>query len=66
MTADLKFELLLSEIPAAPKPMGVYKPCLISENFLYVSGHGPNLPNGEQFTGKIGKEKDNQDKYQKY
>ena len=58
MTADLKFEQLVAEIPPAPKPMGVYKPSLVLENLIYVSGHGPNLPNGEQFIGKIGSEKD--------
>ena len=58
MTADLKFEQLITEIPPAPIPMGAYKPSLIIENLIYVSGHGPNLPNGDQFTGKIGSEKD--------
>ena len=30
-----KLELIL---PPAPKPLGVYKPTLIIDNFLYVSG----------------------------
>jgi enamine deaminase RidA (YjgF/YER057c/UK114 family) len=58
MTADLKLDLLKNELPEAPLPMGVYKPCLIIGNLIYVSGHGPNLPDGTQMTGKVGSERD--------
>ncbi|NBA84596.1 RidA family protein [Emticicia sp. CRIBPO] len=58
MTADIKLEKYRSELPEAPKPAGVYKPCLIVDNFLYVSGHGPNRPDGTQFVGKVGSEVD--------
>jgi enamine deaminase RidA (YjgF/YER057c/UK114 family) len=47
--AELKLEL-----PPAPKPMGVYKPCLIVDKFVYVSGHGPNYSDGSQHRGRVG------------
>ena len=33
---------------------GVYKPCLITGNYLYVSGHGPILEDKTFITGKVG------------
>ena len=47
--AELKLDL-----PPAPKPMGVYKPCLTVGKFVYVSGHGPNNPDGSQHVGRVG------------
>ena len=41
-------------LPAAPKPMGVYKPYLIDGNHLYVSGHGPLQNDGTLIMGRIG------------
>jgi enamine deaminase RidA (YjgF/YER057c/UK114 family) len=41
------------ELPAAPSP-GLFKPVLVSGNLLYVSGQGPNLPDGTQVLGKVG------------
>lgn len=45
-------------LPAAPKPMGVYKPFLIDGSHLYVSGHGPLQDDGTLVTGRIGEEMD--------
>ncbi len=56
MTADDNFSALGLELPPAPKPAGVYKPALIVGNFIYVSGHGPYLPNGNLMTGQVGSE----------
>lgn len=58
MTADLKLEKFHSELPEAPEPKGVYKPVLIHDNLIYVSGHGPNRVDGTQFIGKVGQEVD--------
>ena len=33
------------ELPTAPKPMGVYKPIVITGGMAYLSGHGPLQPN---------------------
>ena len=41
-------------LPPAPKPAGVYRPVLILENQLYVSGQGPVLNDGGLIQGKVG------------
>ena len=41
-------------LPPAPKPAGVYRPVLIIDNKLYVSGQGPVLPNSSLIKGKVG------------
>ena len=50
-------ELELS-LPPAPKPVGVYKPVLVVDKFLYVSGQGPILPDGSLMKGKVGADLD--------
>ncbi|HEX9958759.1 MAG TPA: RidA family protein [Fibrella sp.] len=58
LTADQNFDALNLELPPAPAPKGVYKPALIVGNFIYVSGHGPYLPDNSLMTGRIGEEVD--------
>jgi enamine deaminase RidA (YjgF/YER057c/UK114 family) len=41
-------------LPPAPKPVGVYKPVLIVDKFLFVSGQGPIRQDGSLITGKLG------------
>ena len=41
-------------LPPAPRPMGVYKPCLLVGNLLYVSGHGPLKSDNTLITGRVG------------
>ena len=43
-------------LPPAPSPAGVYKPCLVSGNYLYLSGHGPIQADRTQMKGRIGSE----------
>lgn len=57
-TPDDKFAALGLELPPAPAPKGVYKPSLIVGNFVYVSGHGPYLPDDSLMTGRVGSEVD--------
>lgn len=45
-------------LPPAPKPVGVYKPCLIDGRHLYLSGHGPVLPDQSLMRGRVGKDMD--------
>ena len=40
-------------LPPAAKP-GRFKPILVSGNLLYVSGQGPDLPDGTKILGKVG------------
>ena len=41
-------------LPPAPKPVGVYKPVLVSQNLLYISGQGPVQNDGTLISGKVG------------
>jgi enamine deaminase RidA (YjgF/YER057c/UK114 family) len=46
------------ELPPAPKPAGVYKPVLVVDKFLYVSGQGPIMSDGKLMKGKLGADLD--------
>jgi enamine deaminase RidA (YjgF/YER057c/UK114 family) len=54
MNADENFKKLNLELPPAPKPLGVYKPFLIVNNLVYVSGHGTVKTDGSLIVGKVG------------
>jgi enamine deaminase RidA (YjgF/YER057c/UK114 family) len=45
-------------LPPAPKPAGVYKPVLVIDKFLYVSGQGPVNSDGTLMKGKLGADLD--------
>lgn len=53
-TPDENFEKLNLNLPPAPSPLGVYKPCLIDGKYLYVSGHGPVQDDKSLIIGRIG------------
>jgi enamine deaminase RidA (YjgF/YER057c/UK114 family) len=42
------------QLPPAPPPAGVYKPILVVDNFLYVSGQGPVKTDGTLMMGRVG------------
>lgn len=42
------------ELPPPPKPAGVYRPLLVVDNFLYVSGHAPVNMDGSLMQGRAG------------
>lgn len=54
MTIEDKLASLGLELPPAPAPKGVYKPALIVDHFLYMSGHGPVKSDGSLIIGKVG------------
>jgi enamine deaminase RidA (YjgF/YER057c/UK114 family) len=54
LTADQRFEKLGLNLPPAPAPLGVYKPCLIDGKHLYLSGHGPVNDDRSLIIGRIG------------
>ncbi len=54
MSAEQKIQSLGLTLPPAPKPAGVYRPLLIDGDLVYVSGHGPVLPDETMMTGRIG------------
>jgi enamine deaminase RidA (YjgF/YER057c/UK114 family) len=41
-------------LPPAPPPAGLYKPVLVVDNFLYVSGQGPMKADGTLMIGRVG------------
>lgn len=51
---ESRLKELWLELPAPPKPLGVYKPVLITGNYLYISGQGPLLPDGTFIKGRVG------------
>ncbi|UCS95386.1 RidA family protein [Echinicola marina] len=54
MSAEENFNKLGLSLPPAPKPLGVYKPCLIDGKYLYLSGHGTVQDDGSLIMGRIG------------
>ncbi len=56
VSADHQLLKYHKDLPEAPAPGGVYKPTLIVGNLVYVSGHGPLLPDGSLIKGKVGSE----------
>ena len=57
-TPEENFDKLQLELPPTPISHGVYKTFVIVGNFIYVSGHGPYLPDGGMMRGKIGADVD--------
>lgn len=45
-------------LPPAPPPAGVYRPILVVDNFLYVSGQGPVKTDGSLMKGRAGDDLD--------
>ena len=58
MSHESRLAELKLELPPAPKPMGVYKPLVVSGNLAYASGHGPLRPDKTLITGRVGKDVD--------
>ncbi|MCP4888247.1 MAG: RidA family protein [Rubripirellula sp.] len=54
MSAEARLKELGIELPTAPKPMGVYKPIVVTNGMAYLSGHGPLQHNGQLITGRLG------------
>lgn len=58
ITADQRFTAMGLQLPPAPSPLGVYKPCLVDGKYLYLSGHGPVQNDKTLIIGRIGSELD--------
>lgn len=56
-----KLNQLKLELPPAPAPLGVYKPFLIVDRLVYVSGHGPIMQDGNLIKGRVGKDMDQEE-----
>ncbi|MFN3802305.1 RidA family protein [Belliella pelovolcani] len=55
---ESNFEALGLVLPPPPKPIGVYRPCLVDGKYLYLSGHGSFKEDGSLNIGKVGKDLD--------
>jgi enamine deaminase RidA (YjgF/YER057c/UK114 family) len=62
MSADAKLQAILDAqsliMPPAAKPMGVYKPIVITGNLAYLSGHGPLQADKSLIVGRLGADLD--------
>lgn len=58
MSAEARFNELKLELPPAPKAIGVYRPIVQQGGLLYLSGHGPLLPDGTLIKGRVGADLD--------
>jgi len=57
-TPEENFAATGLNLPPAPTPLGVYKPCLIDGKYLYVSGHGTVQDDKSLIIGRIGADMD--------
>jgi enamine deaminase RidA (YjgF/YER057c/UK114 family) len=44
------------DLPRAPKPIGLYRPVVVSGSHAYLSGHGPLKADGTLITGRVGED----------
>jgi enamine deaminase RidA (YjgF/YER057c/UK114 family) len=58
LNPDARIEELGLELPPVPKPGGIYKPVVIVDNLLYVSGQVPVKSDGSFYTGRLGEDLD--------
>ncbi len=54
MNPESRLAELGLDLPPAPDPAGVYKPVLVADNFLYVSGQAPLRSDGTLIKGRLG------------
>jgi enamine deaminase RidA (YjgF/YER057c/UK114 family) len=53
---DLRNKELGLILPPTPKPVGLYRPIVVVNNLLYVSGTGPLKADGSLIKGTVGKD----------
>ena len=53
-TISKRIETLGLVLPPAPPPAGLYKPVVVVDKFLYVSGQGPMKTDGTLLIGRVG------------
>jgi enamine deaminase RidA (YjgF/YER057c/UK114 family) len=58
VSAEARLKELGLELPPIPKPAGIYKPVVVVNNLVYVSGHGPLKSDGSMHTGRVGADVD--------
>jgi len=58
MTPQQRLESLNLALPPAPKAAGLYKPALVVDRLVYLSGHLPLLADGSLVKGCVGRDLD--------
>ena len=58
-----KIKELNLQFPPAPKPAGVYRPILVIDKFLYVSGQAPVNFDGSLMQGRVGDDLNQEEGY---
>jgi enamine deaminase RidA (YjgF/YER057c/UK114 family) len=58
MTPEQNLARLAVTLPAAPKPVAVYRPVVVANGLAYVSGHGPLRADGSLIKGRVGADLD--------
>lgn len=56
MSFDVRIQELGLDLPAPQTPAGTYVPVVRTGNLIYVSGHGPQLPDGTYLKGVVGQD----------
>lgn len=51
---DTRIDELHLTLPPVPKPMAKYRTAVRTGNLLFLSGHGPLLPDGKLIKGRVG------------
>ncbi len=64
MDIEKRLQILNLTLPPAPPLGGVYKPVIIVEKMLYVSGQGPVRNDGSLIVGKLGKDYTTEEGYE--
>ena len=57
-TVSQKIKELQLKFPPPPKPAGVYRPILVVDKYLYVSGQAPVNFDGSLMQGRVGEDLD--------
>ncbi len=63
MNLEERIKELDLKLPPAPHAGGVYKPVIIVDNMLYVSGQGPVREDKSLISGKLGKDLNTEEGY---
>lgn len=58
MSAEARLAELGIELPSPPRPVANYVPAVQVGDLLFLSGHGPLLPDGTRVNGKVGRDLD--------
>lgn len=54
VSAEDRLRALGEELPPPPVPAAVYRPIVVVDRLVYVSGHGPLRPDKSLITGRVG------------